>query len=80
MCPLTDPNEETYPTLLVVYCDDCGLQEFGDFLVHVDDDPETRFGYIRRHLADNKGWLIIPMELDLCPECGARELEAQQHG
>jgi hypothetical protein len=61
-------NAETYPTQIVIFCDDCGVEHVADYLVSEDDDQETRFGYARAQAAKD-GWLIMPGHLDMCPAC-----------
>jgi hypothetical protein len=59
---------EQYPKQIAVFCDECGTDEVHDYMVSEDDDQETRLGYARKYLAEEKGWLIQD-NLDLCPEC-----------
>lgn len=53
------------PVLVVVFCDDCGVEARGDYL---GPSRAARIAGARAWLAANRGWLIAP-GLDLCPTC-----------
>lgn len=54
-----------FPTQIVVFCDECGLERAGDYLVLESDSSETRLGYARTFLS-TQHWHIAP-GVDLCP-------------
>lgn len=58
------------PCQLTVFCDCCGTEHTGDYLVGEDDDAATRFGYARRHLTEHQGWRCDARG-DFCPECAS---------
>lgn len=57
-----------YPAQVTVFCDGCGVEHDGDYLVRETDDQATRFGYARTHLRVNQGW-ICDDRGDYCPAC-----------
>jgi hypothetical protein len=65
-----DEDGDSYPTEIVVFCDGCGTERAGDYMVTDNDDSATRLGYARTALAA-RGWTIT-ITADLCPECAAR--------
>lgn len=50
---------------VVIFCDGCGVEEEGDY---TGETREDRFAAARRHLAEAKGWGIVPGG-DWCPAC-----------
>lgn len=62
-------NGVAYPAQLTVYCDDCGLEVTGDYVVKDSDDGPTRYEYARTHLR-TQGWKC-DNDGDLCPSCQA---------
>lgn len=66
---MTTTEPEHYPSLITIFCDDCGYEDSRDYMVSENDTQETRFGYARAFLAAKKGWNIIPDHLDLCNDC-----------
>lgn len=62
---------DTFPALIVVFCDHCGTERGEDVIVHEDDVPATRFNYLRVYLRQ-QGW-NCDTRGDFCPACaGAR--------
>ena len=66
------PGTEAYPAQIGVYCDDCGITELHDYVVHTGMTKEQRLGVARRHLTDNEGW-DCGAAGDLCPDCKGDE-------
>jgi hypothetical protein len=58
---------DAFPTLIVVFCDRCGVEHREDVIVREDDASHTRFGYLRAYLR-RRGWQCN-VQGDLCPEC-----------
>jgi len=56
-----------FPSEITVFCDFCGIEHSGDYIVTEADNSETRFGFARAHLK-TLGW-VYKDGLDLCPEC-----------
>ena len=71
---LRDPDSRVYPSLIVVFCDRCGVEDRHDYLVHEDDSSSTRLGYARAHLVKNEGWTCDGRG-DFCPPCAPVETE-----
>ena len=55
-----------YPSCIVVFCDACGLEHEGDYLVSEADDNATRLGYARAHML-REGWRCDETG-DFCPD------------
>ena len=55
----------TVPVLVVVFCDDCGVEARGDVL---EPSKVPSIAGTRAWLAANREWLIVP-NLDLCRAC-----------
>lgn len=57
-----------FPSQITVYCDACGGEHSGDYVVSEEDIAEVRFGYARKHLSENEGWQCDELG-DFCPKC-----------
>lgn len=64
---------DTFPTMIVVFCDRCGVEHGEDVIVREADPPPVRFGYLRAHLR-GLGWACDDRG-DLCPECSRQAAE-----
>ena len=64
---LSELAPDVFPALITVFCDACGVEVTEDVIVHADDAPETRFGYLRAHLR-RKGWRCDGRG-DFCAAC-----------
>lgn len=69
---LRDPDNPYYPSRITVFCDDCGVEETGEYMVREDMTRDERYGVARKHLVDTKGWSCTPGPDDICPTCAAR--------
>lgn len=58
---------QLYPAFITIFCDRCGTEHSGDYLVSETDAPATRHGYARTHLRA-QGWRCDENG-DLCPGC-----------
>lgn len=65
---LRDPDSPYYPSRITVFCDECGTEETGEFMVSEDMTGEQRLAVARKHLADTKGWEHTEAGDDFCPE------------
>ena len=65
---LRDPNSPHYPTQITVFCDHCGIEHTGDYMVSTEMDGEERLAVARKHLVDNEGWEHTDDGDDFCPE------------
>jgi hypothetical protein len=61
------------PTCITVFCDVCGVEHTGDYLVGEDDPSAVRLGYARAHMRE-QGWRCDERG-DLCPPCAAADAE-----
>lgn len=59
---------ERYPCALGVFCDRCGEDWSGDFIVHTGMTQTDRFAVVRGHLVEHEGWQC-DADGDLCPAC-----------
>jgi hypothetical protein len=65
---LRDPDRPHYPTQITVFCDHCGTEHTGDYMVHEGMSSEERLAVARQHLVDNEGWEHTDDGDDFCPE------------
>ena len=63
-------NDEVIPIAIVVFCDACGEEHEGQYLVRESDSAAIRLGYARTHLV-TLGWTIT-QDSDLCSSCSDR--------
>lgn len=65
---LRDPDSPFFPTQITVFCDHCGRERTGDYMVRDDMTSEQRLAVARKHLVDNEGWEHSQDGDDFCPE------------
>ncbi|PBC71536.1 hypothetical protein BX265_6146 [Streptomyces sp. TLI_235] len=53
---LVEDSDEKYPCQLGVYCDNCGTEWSGDFVVSDRDSKPERLEIVRRHARNKLGW------------------------
>ena len=58
---------ESFPSQITVFCDACGKEDTGDYVVHTGMESEERLAVARAHLIEDAGWKCDG--LDLCPSC-----------
>lgn len=63
-----DMDDPRYPTQITVFCDHCGTQDTGQYMVSTDMTPRQRLDVARTHLVNNKGWEHTEDGDDFCPE------------
>ncbi|MER8083807.1 hypothetical protein ABTZ57_01260 [Streptomyces sp. NPDC094048] len=68
------PTGQKYPCGIVVYCDRCGEEHRGDYIVTDDMTSEERLAVARTHLNDNEEWSCGGLLGDLCPDCASKRL------
>jgi hypothetical protein len=56
---------DRFPSRIVVFCDRCGVEHAGEYLVSEDCDSPTRLGYARKHMR-SLGWQCDATG-DFCP-------------
>ena len=63
-----DMDDPRYPSRITVYCDECGTEFTGEYMVSAEMTSMQRLGVARKHLADNEGWRYDPATgEDFCP-------------
>jgi hypothetical protein len=62
-----DPNDPRYPSRITVFCDHCGTEQTGEYLVCEDMTSTERLAVARKHLVDNEGWEHTDDGDDFCP-------------
>lgn len=65
---LRDPDSPHYPTQITVFCDHCGTEHTGDYMVSEGMSSEERLAVARKHLVANEGWEHNEYGDDFCPE------------
>jgi len=63
-----DMDDPRYPTQITVFCDHCGAQSTGDYMVHEDMTKTERLAVARKHLVEHGGWEHTDDGDDFCPE------------
>lgn len=74
---LRDPDSPLYPTQITVFCDHCGTEHTGDYMVSEDMTSEQRLAVARKHLVDSEGWEHTDDGDDFCPEHAGSPAEEQ---
>ncbi len=64
---MTDQPAETYPSQITVFCDHCGTEWTGDYLVTDLMTRDERLAVARQHLVTNEGWEHTNDGDDFCP-------------
>lgn len=59
---------EAFPCQITVFCDECGVEETGDYVVHTGMNEYERLNVARRFLADYRGW-TCGNDGDFCFTC-----------
>jgi hypothetical protein len=65
---LRDPESPYYPTQITVFCDHCGTERTGDYIVSDLMTRDERLAVARKHLVDTEGWEHTTDGDDFCPE------------
>jgi hypothetical protein len=63
-----DMDDPRYPSRITVFCDHCGTEFTGEFMVSAEMSSAERLAVARRHLVDNEGWEHTDDGDDFCPE------------
>ncbi|MFJ1869932.1 hypothetical protein [Streptomyces chartreusis] len=64
---LRDPDSPLYPSQIGVFCDDCGTEVSGDYMVSTEQTSAERLEVARAHLR-TQGWVSTAAG-DFCPPC-----------
>jgi hypothetical protein len=62
-----DMDDPRFPSRITVFCDHCGIEDTGEYMVHEDMTRAERLAVARRHLVANKGWEHTESGDDFCP-------------
>ena len=65
---IRDPDSPLYPSRITVFCDHCGVQDTGEYMVSEQMSRVERLAVARRHLVANKGWEHTDDGDNFCPE------------
>jgi hypothetical protein len=68
-----DMDDPRYPTQITVFCDHCGVEDTGEYMVHEGMTSRERLAVARDHLVKNKGWEHTEDGDDFCPTHAAQE-------
>lgn len=71
---LHDDTSPLFPDPITVFCDDCGTEVKGQYIVSIEQDKEERLEIARTHLRA-AGW-SCDEDGDFCPDCLARATAA----
>lgn len=63
---LRDPDSPLYPSRITVFCDECGTEFTGEFMVSEEQNSAERLEVARAHMR-TQGWQCDD-EGDFCPE------------
>jgi hypothetical protein len=62
-----DMGDPRYPSRITVFCDHCGVENTGEYMVSTEMSPTERLAVARNHLVQNEGWESDDGD-DFCPE------------
>lgn len=62
-----DMDDPRYPSQITVFCDHCGIEDTGDYMVHDGMTRSERLTVARAHLVESKGWEHTDDGDDFCP-------------
>ncbi|WP_329215110.1 hypothetical protein OG352_06045 [Streptomyces sp. NBC_01485] len=62
-----DPDSPLYPDQITVFCDHCGVENTGEYMVSEDMTRTERLAVARQHLVQNEGWEHTGDGDDFCP-------------
>lgn len=63
-----DMDDPRYPSRITVFCDHCGVENTGEYMVSEDMTSTERLAVARQHLVQNKGWEHTTDGDDFCRE------------
>lgn len=62
-----DMDDPRYPSRITVFCDHCGVENTGEYMVSEDMTSTERLAVARQHLVTNEGWEHTTDGDDFCP-------------
>jgi hypothetical protein len=60
-------DDPRYPSRITVFCDHCGTENTGEYMVSAEMTPTERLAVARTHLVQNEGWEHTDDGDDFCP-------------
>ncbi|MFM9629420.1 hypothetical protein ACKI10_17555 [Streptomyces galilaeus] len=51
-----DMDDPRYPSRITVFCDHCGVENTGEYMVSTEMTSTERLAVARQHLVQNEGW------------------------
>ncbi|KOG21776.1 hypothetical protein [Streptomyces viridochromogenes] len=66
-----DMDDPRYPTRITVFCDHCGTEHTGEYMVREGVTSRERLAVARKYLVENEGWEHTEDGDDFCPEHAA---------
>ncbi|WP_069769745.1 hypothetical protein [Streptomyces sp. LUP30] len=62
-----DMDDPRYPSQITVFCDHCGVENTGEYMVSAEMRSRERLAVARQHLVNNEGWEHTDDGDDFCP-------------
>jgi len=62
-----DMNDPRHPSRITVFCDHCGTENTGEYMVSAEMTSQERLAVARQHLVANAGWEHTADGDDFCP-------------
>ncbi|MGX1909032.1 hypothetical protein ACWIID_09235 [Streptomyces phaeochromogenes] len=63
-----DMDDPRFPSRITVFCDHCGHEHTGEYMVREGMTSTERLAVARKHLVENEGWEHTDDGDDFCPE------------
>lgn len=60
-------DDPRYPSRITVFCDHCGVENTGEYMVSAEMTSRERLDVARTHLVQNEGWEHTGDGDDFCP-------------
>jgi hypothetical protein len=61
-------DDPRYPTQITVFCDHCGTEATGTYMVSTEMSPTERLAVAREYLVQSQGWEHDEFGDDFCPK------------
>lgn len=62
-----DMDDPRYPSRITVFCDHCGTENTGEYMVSEEMTSSERLDVARKHLVNSEGWEHTADGDDFCP-------------
>lgn len=63
-----DMDDPRYPSCITVFCDHCGVENTGEYMVSTEMTSRERLAVARKYLVEHGGWEHTDDGDDFCPE------------